>query len=123
GLMRQSQLLGLGMEIEGFTISPPWLIEAEEYARKCLQFELQFDSNVAHADDSGDLSMSETVTGRIQIGLQASLTTLPADALPSGVAPIGALISGGPAPLESSGYSVHTNEECRTIDEENSEDG
>jgi hypothetical protein len=123
GYMRQSQLLGLGQEIDGVSISPPWLIQAEEYVKKCLQFELQFDSDVAYADDDATLSMSETVTARVPFGLTASLTVLPPDAIPPGAAPIGALILGGPAPLESTAYSVHTNEPCRTIDAENRENG
>jgi hypothetical protein len=67
--------------------------------------------------------MSETVTARVPFGLTASLTVLPEDALPPGAATVGALISGGPAPLESTAYAVHTNEPCRTIDAENRADG
>jgi hypothetical protein len=124
GYMRQAALLGLAQEIEGVTISPLWLIQAEEYVKKCLQFELQFDSDVAFSDNDGALSMSETVTARVPFGLQASLTTLPEDALPPGAATIGALIGGSaPAPLQSTAYAVHTNEPCRTIDGEDQEDG
>jgi hypothetical protein len=39
------------------------------------------------------------------------------------VANIGALITGGPAPLESTAYAVHTTEACRTIDAEMPEAG
>jgi hypothetical protein len=121
--LRQSSILGLGTEVEGMRIPPAWLLEAEDYAKRCLQFELQLDSTVTYSDDSPATSMSETVTARVPIGLQATLALLPVDALPPGAAPIGALILGPGQPLESTAYQVGTQEACRTIDEELPEAG
>jgi hypothetical protein len=124
GYMRQMELLNLGMEIDGVRIPPPWLLLAEENVRKCLKFELQFDSNVTYRSESPGTSMNETVSARVPISYQASLVSVPAEGAPPAAADLGALIIGtGQPPLLSTGYSVNTDEACRTIDEENSEDG
>jgi len=124
GLLRQATLLGLVTESGGISIPPPWVMEAEEYAKRCLQFEVQFDSSVRYTSEDPDTTMNESVTARVPIGLMATLGTLPPEAIPPGAVPIGALIMGeGPAPLESSGYSFTTNQTCRTVDAENPADG
>jgi hypothetical protein len=124
GYMHNAAVLGLGTEIDGFQLPPTWLTQAEDYARKCLQFELQFDSNVTYApaEDSVD-EMSERVTARVPIGLTASLTVLPQESVPNGASAIGALILGPGQPLESKGYRVTTQKPCYTIDATHSENG
>lgn len=123
GVLRQSQLLGLGTEVDGVAIPPTWVLTAEEYAKKCLSFELQFDSNVTYSDGSPEISMNETVTARVTASLQATLSLIPAETLPPGAATLGALILGPAEPLESTTYAVYTSERCRTIDSEQAEDG
>jgi len=124
GYMRLAAVLGLETEINGVTLPPTWLTQAETYATRCLQFELQFDSSVAYTPpETGVSSMSESVTARVPIGLKASLTVLPADAIPPGAAPIGALILGPDQPLQSKGYAVETTQICETIDSTKGEDG
>jgi hypothetical protein len=123
GYMRQMELLGLGMEVDGVRIPPPWLLLAEQNVRKCLKFELQFDSSVTY-DDGAGTTMSETVTARVPISYQASLVGVPEDGAPPATTGLGALILGeGQPELVSTAYSVSTDEACRTIDEENPEDG
>jgi hypothetical protein len=124
GYMRQMELLGLGMEIDGVRVPPPWLLLAEQNVRKCLKFELQFDSSASYVSDSPGTSMSETVTARVPISYQASLVAVPEDGAPPASLALGALIIGeGQPPLVSTAYAVSTDEPCRTIDEENPEDG
>jgi hypothetical protein len=120
---RQAQLLGLGTEVGGVTIAPPWVQKAEAYANKCLKFELRFDSDVLYSDTAPDTSMNETVTSTVPVKLNGSFTTIPTEVLPPAAQENGALIFGGPAPLKSTRYAVHTNERCRTIDGEHRADG
>lgn len=115
---RQSQLLGLGTEIAGTKIPPDWLFQAEESVKKCLKFELHLDSNVLYSSEVNKMSMNETVTAVVPIDLKATIAELPADALPPGAAPLGALITGDGAPLDSTAYAVHTDQRCRTINSE-----
>jgi hypothetical protein len=125
GFVRQAELLGLGTTLEdGAKIPPSWVLEMEDVVRKCLKFELQFDSSVLHATTEPDFSMDETVTARVPISLKATLALLPTDAFPGSAGQLGAFITGDVAGvLESTDYSVSTNEACRTIDEELPEAG
>jgi hypothetical protein len=124
GYMHQAAILGLETEIDGAKLPPTWLTNAENYARKCLQFEVQFDSDVTYAPPETKVAlMTESVTARVPIGLKASLTVLPEDAIPPGAGPIGALIMGPNQPLRSKGYDVKTDEACFRIDSTNGEDG
>lgn len=119
GFMRQAQLLGLYTELDGMAFPPSWVLEMEDVVRKCLKFELQFDSSVLYSETTPDLSMDETVTARIPISLKATLALLPPEAFPGELGTLGALISGdGVNLLESTDYSVQTQEACKTIDEE-----
>lgn len=120
GIVRQAELLGFTQKIDDVSVPPPFVLEVEQYAKDCLQFELQFDSNVLYSDADDTLTMRETVTARVPFGLQATIAVLPEEGLPPGAARSGALIGGGPSePLESTSYSVQTNAACRTIDAEN----
>lgn len=120
---RQSQLLGLSTEIAGTKIPPDWLVEAEGWVKKCLKFELHLDSNVLYSSDTNKMSMNETVTAVVPIDLKATIAEVPADVLPPGAAPIGALITGDGAPLYSTAYAVHTDQRCRTIDSDDAAPG
>jgi len=124
GYMHTAAVLGLGTEIEGVELPPTWLTQAEDYARKCLQFELQFDSDVTYApaEDAID-EMTERVTARVPIGLTASLTVLPQESIPNGASAIGALILGPGQTLESKGYRVTTQKPCYSIDDTHGENG
>lgn len=117
GYMHNASVLGLTREVDGMELPPTWLTQAEDYARKCLQFELQFDSDVTYtpADDAVH-EMTERVSARVPIGLTASLTVLPEDLIPKGASAIGALILGPGQPLESKGYRVTTQRPCYSID-------
>jgi len=120
---REAQVLGLGTEIAGTNIPPDWVIQAEEAVKKCLKFELHLDSNVLYSSIGNKMSMNETVTAVVPIDLKATVAELPADLLPPGAAPLGALITGDGAPLDSTAYAVHTDERCRTIDSEERKSG
>jgi hypothetical protein len=121
---RQAQLRGLSKLIEeGAWLPPAWLADAEENVKKCLKFELRFDSDVLLTDTVPDTTMRETVTATVPIAMNVSFTTIPASVLPGPAADIGALIMGGPAPLTSTAYSVSTQEPCRTINDEIAENG
>lgn len=124
GYMHNAAVLGLTSEVDGVELPPTWLTQAEEYARKCLQFELQFDSDVSYTPaDDPVREMTERVSARVPIGLTASLTVLPEDSIPKGASAIGALILGPGQPLESRGYRVTTQRPCYSIDATNSENG
>lgn len=72
--LRQAQLLGLFVDGN----APAWLMQAENDVRRCLQFELQFDSSMRFNSPSIMYSVSERVEARVtQIGYTQNFTTAP----------------------------------------------
>lgn len=112
GMLRQAQLLGFEPGSP-----PPGLVKAEDYTRKCLQFELQFDSSASVVDPAdGGFTMSERVESRVKIGYTANFVGLPGFDPPPDVAQTLALLSGAPTVMAARGYTVGFSDACRTVD-------
>lgn len=116
GMVRTATLLGLETSVGGMSLPHTSLLQAEEYLRKCLNFELQFDADVDHQDDGNRLSMRERVEARVPIQYQISEATIGLENLPPGARDSAALIIGPTTPLVARGYRVTTSQPCRTID-------
>jgi hypothetical protein len=120
GLVRQAELLGMGSDPAGF---PTWVALAEDYVRKCLQFDLQFDGSVAYSDTAYPAhTMSESVSSRVKIGYGLAFV----DPLPGAPPPMRdfeGLVTGNFAPMVSSGYSPAYSERCVTLDSKTAKDG
>ena len=111
-LSRQAALLG--WDPAGTSPPPAGLAAAEEYTRKCLQFELQFDSSsTLSVADSRGFSMSENVTARAKFGYTAMITAI-GTAPPDIMRTLG-LISGPLVPLVARNYSVSYSDPCHTV--------
>lgn len=121
GVYRQYALLSMG--VDGSTAMPPGLAKAEEYTRKCLQFELQFDSSGTYTDaDYPGFSMSERVESRVKIGYAVSLANGIGDAPPDVLRTLG-LVMGQPSTLMARDYSVAYNDQCHKVSNTQAVDG
>jgi hypothetical protein len=122
GLARQAALLGFSSSEPG-EVPPVWLQQAEDYARRCLQFELRFDGSVSFSSVGfPKRSMFESVTSTVKISYGMAFV----EPLPDSPAPIldlGALLTGPLTPMIASGYSVNLNEDCVTLDTKTSKNG
>ncbi len=118
--LRQEQLLGYAPENP--LTWPTWWTEAEEYVKKCLTFEVSFDSSVRYSEPDADLSMSETVTGRVKVQYVLNILMMQGDFSRAVTETLG-LITSSAGTLTASGYSVADSSRCDTIDETTRKDG
>lgn len=117
GLYRQESILN-GWDGNENT-QPKTLQVADEYARKCLQFEIQLDSDSSFSLNrpaSPVHTVTESVSGRLKVGFQMNGLIIPPES-PADIRGTGALIgANGFYPLTSSGYKASYTERCYEVD-------
>ncbi|APW39880.1 hypothetical protein RD110_23935 [Rhodoferax koreense] len=107
GLSRQAQLLGLS---DGKGVEPTWLQDAEAATAKCLNFELQIDSDLRFSGgtDQYARNVNETVSARLPMPFNLGVSVFASGGL---------FVSGTVAevPLVSSNYTVYYPNTCASV--------
>ncbi len=104
GVLRQDALLGI--------INPKREAMASEYARKCLQFEVQFDSDMTLSVNTPAHTVRETMSSRLKLGFVTDTMQLPPNTPPEILQSYALISASGLVPLVSKSYAASYTEPC-----------